>query len=113
ESSVGTIEVKVKGYDGPISVLIYIGTRIPSDNSSIRDAVGITFGEFKEQTQYGKVAAEINKRVLSEVVGPLDKANLLGKTIEFEGAMTIRTFNLVNIDLSKVTIVPVKIVVKE
>ena len=38
-------------------------TRLPSDESSIRDAVGfISFGDFKEQTEYGKVAAEINSR---------------------------------------------------
>lgn len=113
-SSIGTMEVKVKGYDGSIKTLIYIGTRIPSDNSAVRDAVGfINFGDFKEQTQYGKVAAEINKRVLTDVLNPLDKDGLQGKTIKFVGAITIRTFNLVSIDLSKITIVPVKIEVVE
>jgi predicted lipoprotein len=40
ETSLGTAEVALDGYDGPIKVLIYIGTRIPSDETSVRDAVG-------------------------------------------------------------------------
>ena len=57
DTSLGTVEVALDGYDGPIKVLLYIGTRIPSDETSVRDAVGfITFGDFKEQTEYGKVA---------------------------------------------------------
>ncbi len=53
ETSLGTAEVALDGYDGPIKVLLYIGNRIPSDDTSVRDAVGfITFGDFKEQTEY-------------------------------------------------------------
>jgi predicted lipoprotein len=110
ETSLGTIEVKLDGYEGPIKVLIYIGTRIPSDETSIRDAVGfIRFGDFKEQTEYGKVASEINKRVLSQVLGNLDKTNLEGKVISCKGAFNIRTFNLVQIDVKEIHIVPVEI----
>lgn len=110
ETSLGTIEVKLDDYEGPIKVLLYIGTRIPSDETSIRDAVGfINFGDFKEQTEYGKVGSEINKRVLSEVLDPLDKNSLLGKTISFKGAFNIRTFNLIQIDLKNIRIVPVAI----
>jgi predicted lipoprotein len=80
----------------------------------VRDAVGfINFGDFKEQTEYGKVGAEINKRIIAQVLTPLNKDQLQGKTITFYGALTIRTFNLINIDLKKVTIVPIKIEVKE
>jgi predicted lipoprotein len=108
--STGIAEIQVDGYNGPILVRLYIGTRIPSDETSVRDAVGfITFGDFKEQTEYGKVGAEINKRLLTEVLEPLDKDQLLGKQISFFGAMTIRTFNLINIDLKQVNIVPVQI----
>ena len=107
------MEIQLDGYDGPIKVLLYLGPRIPSDETSVRDGVGfISFGDFKEQTEYGKVGAEINNRVLSQAWTPLDKESLVGKTISFTGAMTIRTFNLVNIDLKKITIVPVKIEVK-
>ena len=102
ETSLGTVEVTLDGYSGPIKVLLYIGTRIPSDETSVRDAVGfISFGDFKEQTEYGKVGSEINKRVLTQVLGTLDKNNLLGKTISFKGAFNIRTFNLIQIDLKE------------
>ena len=110
DTSLGTIEVTLDGYNGPIKVLIYVGTRIPSDETSVRDAVGfISFGDFKEQTEYGKVSSEINKRVLSEVLGDMDTNSLMGKTITFKGAFNIRTFNLIQIDLKEIKIVPVEI----
>jgi len=110
ETSQGTAEVALDGYDGPIKVLLYIGTRIPSDESSVRDAVGfISFGDFKEQTEYGKVSSEINKRILSEVLGSLDKNSMMGKTISFKGSFNIRTFNLIQIDLKEIRIVPIEI----
>lgn len=110
ESSLGTAEVTLDGYDGPIKVQLYIGTRIPSDNTSVRDAVGfISFGDFREQTEYGKASTEINKRILATVLGDLDRESLAGKTITFKGAFTIRTFNLLQIDVSEINIVPVEI----
>ena len=77
------MEIQPVGYDGPIKVLVYLGPRIPSDETSVRDGVGfITFGDFKEQTEYGKVGAEINNRVLAGL-STLDKGSLVGKTIAF------------------------------
>lgn len=108
--SIGIMDVQLEGYAGPIKVRVYIGSRIPSDETSIRDAVGfINFGDFKEQTEYGKVAAEINKRVNAEVLSPLNKETLVGKQIVCFGAFTIRTFNLINIDLEQVNVMPVVI----
>jgi predicted lipoprotein len=110
ETSLGTAEVALDGYDGAIKVLLYVGTRIPSDETSVRDAVGfITFGDFKEQTEYGKAASEINKRVLSTVLSGVERESLTGKTITFKGAFNIRTFNLIQIDLKEIRIVPVEI----
>jgi predicted lipoprotein len=110
ETSIGTAEVMLDGYNGPIKVQLYIGTRIPSDNTSVRDSVGfITFGDFKEQTEYGKAATEINKRVLTTVLDGIDRDTLPGKTISFKGAFTIRTFNLIQIDVQEIRIVPVEI----
>ena len=110
ETSLGTAEVMLDGYDGPIEVQLYIGTRIPNDDTSVRDAVGfIEFGDFKEQTEYGKAATEINNRVLNTVLEGLDRDNLADKTISFKGAFTIRTFNLPNIDLKEIYIVPVEV----
>jgi predicted lipoprotein len=110
ETSLGTAEVMLDGYDGPIKTQLYIGSRIPSDDTSVRDAVGfITFGDFKEQTEYGKAATEINKRVLATVLEGIDRDNLVGKTISFKGAFTIRTFNLLQIDVKEINIVPIEI----
>ena len=113
QSSTGNLTLLLDGYNGPIQVKLYIGTRIPSDETSIRDSVGfINFGDFKEQTEYGKVASELNKRVNAQVLSGLDKENLQGKTVSFVGAFTIRTFNLININLSEIKIVPVKLTVE-
>ena len=110
ETSLGTVEVALDGYSGPIKVLLYIGTRIPSDNTSVRDAGGfITLGDFKDQTEYGKAGSEINKRVLTQVLDPLDKDKLTGKTISFMGAFSIRTFNLIQINIQNINIIPVQI----
>ena len=114
ETSLGTAEISLDGYNGPIKVLLYIGTRIPSDETSVRDAVGfIAFGDFKEQTEYGKVGSEINSRVLSKALNNVDRNKLMGKTVSFRGAFNIRTFNLIQIGLKEIKVVPVQIKVGE
>jgi len=113
-SSLGNMTIKVDGYDGPIKVNVFIGPRIPSDETSIRDGVGfISFGDFKEQTEYGKAARELNNRVTGQVLEPLDKTKLKGKIVIIYGTFTLRTFNLTEIDMNKITIVPVKIDLSE
>lgn len=108
-TSVGTLELAVAGYEGPITVEVYVGPRIPSDDSSVRDAVGfLSFGDFKDQTEYGKVASEINDRVV-EMLATVDAAGLQGKTVTVVGALTVRTFNLLRIDVSTLHIVPVAV----
>lgn len=114
ESRVKTMTMQLEGYDGPITVKLYTGPRIPSDETAVRDAVGfINFGDFRDQTEYGKVASELNKRVASEVLGALDVSTLEGKQIAFFGAMGIRTFNLIDIDVNVITVVPIRIEVVE
>ena len=89
--SKGSIGIDVEGYDGPIKVRAWIGTRIPSDESSIRDATGfIEFGDFREQTEFGKVAKEINKKVVAGSRASTRRTSL-GKTVDFTGAITMRT----------------------
>jgi predicted lipoprotein len=114
KSNTGIIEISLDGYTGPIKIKMYIGPRIPSDESSVRDSVGfINFGDFREQTEYGKVGAEINKRCMNNINLPDDKNELLGKTISFYGAFSIRTFNIVNIKLDEIKITPVQIDIME
>jgi len=110
KTSIGTLELILDGYTGPIKVKFYIGSRIPSDESSVRDAVGfINFGDFKEQTEYGKVGLELNKRSMCQVNLPQDKECLQGEIISFHGAFMIRTFNLTKIDMNEIKIVPIQI----
>ena len=109
ETSKGSIGIDVEGYDGPIKVRAWIGTRIPSDNSAVRDATGfIEFGSFREQTEFGKVGKEINKRVVSNLEG-LDTENLEGQTIDFTGAIAMRTANMPRLDVSQLELVPIEI----
>lgn len=109
ETSRGSIGLAVDGYNGPIKVRAYIGSRIPSDESSIRDGTGIIeFGDFRDQTEYGKVASEINKRVLAGLEG-LDPASLVGKPVTLTGAFTLRTFNQPAVDVSQIVLVPLTI----
>lgn len=110
KSRVGTLELDLEGYEGPTTVKLHIGPRIPSDDSSVRDAVGfINFGDFRDQTEYGRVAAAINRRINERVFEPLNKPALEGRSIAFQGAFAIRTFNLVRIDLSQITVTPIRI----
>ncbi len=114
ESRVKSMTIQLDGYDGPIVVKLYTGPRIPSDETAVRDAVGfLNFGDFRSQTEYGKVANELNKLIVQQVLGGVDVATLEGKTIAFTGAFGIRTFNLIDINLSQVTVVPVSLQVVE
>lgn len=111
ESSRGTIEVALDGYEGPVRVTILIGPRLPSDESSVRDAVGfIRFGDFRDQTEFGQVARQLNQRVAQDVLADLDRENLIGQSIFFYGAFTIRTFNAPgDIDISEIIVTPVQL----
>lgn len=111
KSSTGTAVIKLDDYSGPVVVKLQIGPRVSGD--SVRDSVGfIEFGQFKEQTEFGKVSREINKRIAETVVKSLERDSLAGKQISFEGAFTIRTTNQTNIKVDEVVITPVMIEVK-
>ena len=115
ESSTGIIELSLDGYTGPVKVNLYIGPRIPLDESAVRDCLGfIILDNFREQTEYGKVGTDINRRCAERVAYLLEEADSLqGKTINFYGAFIIRTFNLVNIGMKEINIVPLQIDIVE
>jgi len=115
DTSTGIIEISLDGYTGPIKVNLFIGPRIPFDESAVRDSVGfISFGDFREQTEYGKVGIEINKRCLERIEHITENADSLqGKKISFYGSFIIRTFNLVIIEMKEIYIVPIQIDVVE
>jgi predicted lipoprotein len=110
-SRYGIATVQLDGYQGPTTVLLQIGPSLRGD--ALRDAGGlVTFGQFKDQTEFGQVSRELNKRVAAEIVNGLDPATLVGKTVSFTGVYAISTTNQTNIDLSTVTITPVAIEIK-
>ncbi len=102
----GTAVIQSEGYRGPVKIILQIGPLVRGDG--VRDGVGfIKFGDYKDQTQFGQVSKELNRRVADTVLAKLDLANLKGKSITFDGVFTIRTTNQTNIDLSEVVITPV------
>ena len=112
ESRNGTATITVDGYSGPTTVIMQIGPLVRGD--SVRDGVGfISFGDFKDQTEFGQVSKELNRRVSEQVLGGLDLATLAGKTVSFDGIFTIRTVNQTTIDLSEITITPVVLDVQD
>lgn len=111
ESRNGKATLQIDGYAGKSAVILQIGPLVRGD--SIRDGVGfIKFGDFKDQTEFGQVSKELNRRVSENVLAQLDLANLKGKQVTFDGVFTIRTTNQTSIDLSEVVITPVVLNVK-
>lgn len=106
ESRNGTAELQIAGYSGPATVILQVGPLVRGD--AIRDGVGfISFGDFKDQTEFGQVSKELNRRVTEVVIGDLDLTSLTGKQVTFDGVFTIRTTNQTTIDLSEVVITPI------
>ena len=85
-SRVGTLSIKLeKKYDSEI--FITLGPVIKKD--SIRDAVKfIQFNDFVNQLDFADVSRIIKTRVLNEIIGPLNLKEIVGKKINFEGAIT-------------------------
>lgn len=111
ESRNGTAVIQATAYKGPVKITLQIGPLVRGD--SVRDGVGfIKFGDYKDQTQFGQVSKELNRRVADAVLGKLDLASLKGKSVTFDGIFTIRTTNQTKIDLSEVVITPVALSVK-
>lgn len=110
ESRNGTAELQIDGYSGSTKISLQIGPLVRGDG--VRDGVGfIKFGDFKDQTEFGQVSKELNRRVSENVLAGLDLATLAGKKLSFDGVFTIRTTNQTNIDLSEVVITPVVLTV--
>jgi predicted lipoprotein len=85
-SRVGTLSIKLeKLYDSEI--FITLGPVIKKD--SIRDSVKfIQFNDFVNQLDFADVSRIIKTRVLNEIIGPLNLKEIVGKKINFEGAIT-------------------------
>jgi predicted lipoprotein len=114
ETDLGTAEVALDGYSGPIKVLLYIGTRLPPA-TSVCDVGNFDdkFDNFKTAMEYGMVRQEINHRIETSVLDGIDREKLTGKTVTFKGAFSIPTFNLTQIKVNEIRIVPVEMDVSD
>ncbi len=93
----GIYPVAVDGV--PKKLLIRVQTGPAINGTDLRDAPGtIAFGQFVNQIDYQDAAAALNNQLKKQVLGPVDTANLTGKTISVVGA-----FQLINPDAWLVT----------
>lgn len=99
----GKAVIKPDNYGGPIIVTIAVGPNITGE--AIRDGCGfINFGDFKDQTEYGQVSRELNKRAGKAVFEAIDWGNMVGKKVSFGGMFTILTTNQTKINLDSILI---------
>jgi predicted lipoprotein len=104
-SRASTVDVDLDPADGSGDVLIQIGPVIK--DSAIRDSLEfISFTDFTNQLEFARLSNAFNKKVNKTVTGKLDRDNLMGKRISFNGAFT----QLQDSDLIRIT--PVSLEVK-
>ncbi len=102
-SKSGKAVIRPVGYDGKIVVTLAVGPNVSGE--AIRDGAGfISFGDFKDQTEYGQVSRELNKRSGESVFEALDWENMIGKKVSFGGMFTILTTNQTRINLDTILI---------
>lgn len=94
-SGTGTVtEVNTTQPTGPVTVQVgdqqvYLATGPVIAGTALRDSLDfIDFSQFTNQLDYADVATQLNERVKRDVVGPLDKATLVGKEVTFTGAFS-------------------------
>ncbi len=106
KSRASTIDVDLNPQDGTADVTIQIGPVIK--DSAIRDSLEfISFTDFTNQLEFARLSNAINKKIDKEVLSGLDRENLVGKDVQFNGSFT----NLQGSDLVRIT--PVILSVKQ
>lgn len=88
EKKAGYLIVKLDGYEGPKVIKIQIGSIYKG--SSTRDTLDIiNFGDYTNQQEWAAISQELHTLIDTNVIQPLDPANLQGKTVEFAGTFTV------------------------
>ena len=86
-SRVGLAHVQIDGLVAP-SIAIQVGPVLRG--TALRDALPfVRFTDFINQFDFAAVASGINRRVLQEVLGPIDIEALAGRRVSFTGAAVI------------------------
>lgn len=95
KSKSGTLELDLEPYDGSADCIFQIGPIVKGQ--ALRDSMPfIKFIDFKDQTEYGKISAEINRYAIENVLNPVvvpdedgkPTIDMAGKIISFTGAFT-------------------------
>ncbi len=95
---------------GPVSVdlgdglTVKIVTGPVITGTALRDAMGISFGEFANQIEYQTVGTALNTKSKTEVIAKIDLQSLLGKTLAFEGAFSASSVDQILIVPTKLTV---------
>jgi predicted lipoprotein len=88
ESRAGQALVRIDHPGPPVTVAIQVGPVLRG--TALRDAVSfIRFTDFANQSDFAAVATALNERVLSTVLGPIDRQALSGRRVSFVGAATL------------------------
>ncbi len=90
---------------------ITVGVSIPplGSTTGLRDAgTKLTFGDFINQTEYQRVAVEINNLAAERAFAGFDLSTMVGEQITVVGAFT--WYSKTGGDVTHVTIIPVSIV---
>jgi len=86
-SRASTIDIDLDPGDGIPDLAVQIGPVLK--DSAIRDSLEfISFTDFTNQLEFARLSNALNKIVNKEVIGKLDRENLLGKKVSFWGAFT-------------------------
>jgi predicted lipoprotein len=86
-SRVGLAHVQIDGLAAP-GVAIQVGPVLRG--TALRDALPfVRFTDFANQFDFAAVASSIHRRVLEDVLGPIDVEALAGRNVSFTGAVVI------------------------
>lgn len=87
-SRASTLGVDLEPYDGQADVLVQIGPVIKG--TGVRDSLDfIAFDDFVNQLEFARLSNAMNKRINDTVLAPLDRENLMDKSIAFTGVFTL------------------------
>lgn len=85
---VGTMTVKLAGYDGPVIVKLQIGPVYKG--SAVRDTISfMKYEDYKNQVDWAKVSQAFHQMLDKDVIAQANPESLQGKTISFYGVFTV------------------------
>jgi len=78
----------VEPYDGQTDVKVQFSSVIKTN--AVRDAVGfLKLDDFANQVEFAELTKAFNARIQADLITKLDKASLVGKTIDLMGCVSI------------------------